>query len=949
MARDVPVRPTRVGQTSTAEPTTVDYRRIFAQAPGVVLVVSADSSFTIVDASEAYLQATFLRREDLVGRALFDVLPQEPVETRVAAIVKLRNALEEVLSTGRPNVMPVQRFDIVTSEAEGGGSVERFWSAVNSPIFAADGALAYIVHSIDDVTDFVRSSRAMVNDDDTLRLEILHRGQMLAAANAQLREVVTQFQAMYDQGLFAGRVGLDGTVLDVNRSSLEQCGYIRAEVVGKPFWECGWWNRSADVQEWVKNAVERAARGETFRGLSTYYWSDGTERIVDFACMPVKDESGRVLFVFPTGMDITERASVERNLRATEILESITEGFFALDPEWCFTYVNRAAQRIWDRAPNDLIGKVIWAEHPGLRGSEFEPAYRQAMDDRVASAKVTAYYAEHRRWYETQTYPAVEGIAVYFRDVTAEIEAKAAHRRLVSLSERQRRIYEAALSNTPDLVYVVDASSRFIYANQALLATLGITREELIGNTCLDLGYPPSHAEMHFRELKHVIATRLPVRSEVPFTGRQGKRVYDYLLVPVLGADGKVVAVAGTARDITDRQAAEEAIREHADALREADRAKDEFLATLAHELRNPLAPLRNALHLLRESAKSADDAPSSLLTLMERQLSHLVRLVDDLLEMSRISRGTLVLRKEKVELADVVRNAVETSKPLIDAARHTLQVSVPEESLWLEGDPVRLAQIVANLLNNAARYTDNGGQISLLAARRGEEATIRVIDNGIGIEPEALPRVFEMFSRGAEIAGRDSVGLGIGLALARRLAGMHGGSIEAHSGGRGKGSEFVVQLPLAAAPDERTRAGPLRVAEGRSLASARVLVVDDNRDAAESLAMIVRSFGAEAAVACSGPEALHAFETFAPGIVFLDIGMPLMDGYEVARRLRSRYPDSSLTLIALTGWGQVEDRRKARAAGFDYHVVKPADIDTLRKLVGAEGAASVPSLRDAT
>src|SRR5690606_37464125 len=194
-------------------------------------------------------------------------------------------------------------------EAEGGGSVERFWSAVNSPIRSADGTLAYIVHSIEDVTEFVRTSRAMQQDDDALRLEILHRGRQLAAANAQLHEVVSQFQAMYDQGVFAGRIGLDGKVIDVNRSALEQCGYTRSEVLGKPFWECGWWNRSADVQRWVENAIGRAVRGGTFRGLSTYYWSDGTERIVDFACMPIKDESGHVLFVFATGMDITERVS----------------------------------------------------------------------------------------------------------------------------------------------------------------------------------------------------------------------------------------------------------------------------------------------------------------------------------------------------------------------------------------------------------------------------------------------------------------------------------------------------------------------------------------------------------------------------------------------------------------------------------------------------------------
>src|SRR5690606_21586814 len=247
-------------------------------------------------------------------------------------------------------------------------------------------------------------------------------------------------------------------------------------------------------------------------------------------------------------------------------------------------------------------------------------------------------------------------------------------------------------------------------------------------------------------------------------------------------------AVAGTARDITHRKAAEQAIREHADALRVADRAKDEFLATLAHELRNPLAPLRSALHLLR--ADNSEAPPPSLIALMDRQLDHLIRLVDDLLEMSRITRGTFALRKERIELADVVRNAVETSKPLIEGAHHELVISLPDEPLWLEGDPVRLAQIIANLLNNASRYTEDRGRIEVRAERNGEHALVSVTDSGIGIAPEMLPRVFEMFQRGSESGVRGG-GLGIGLSLSQRLAAMHGGAVEAYSEGVGKGSRF--------------------------------------------------------------------------------------------------------------------------------------------------------------
>src|SRR5690606_14575524 len=258
--------------------------------------------------------------------------------------------------------------------------------------------------------------------------------------------------------------------------------------------------------------------------------------------------------------------------------------------------------------------------------------------------------------------------------------------------------------------------------------------------------------------------------------------------------------------------------------------------------------------------------------------------------------------------------------------------------------DPVRLAQIVANLLNNAARYTENGGRITVRAERRGDDALISVADTGIGIEPEDLPRVFDMFRRAA--SARGSAGLGVGLPLARRLAGMHGGSIEARSAGPGRGSEFVVRLPAASAPRRRRRAGPARAAERERLRSLRILVVDDNADAAESLAMILRTFGADAAVASSGPEALRKVEAFDPSAVFLDIGMPLMDGYEVARRIRSRRTDRPPVLIALTGWGQREDRRKAREAGFDHHLVKPADIDALRKLVTslAVSDASAPA-----
>jgi CheY-like chemotaxis protein len=318
----------------------------------------------------------------------------------------------------------------------------------------------------------------------------------------------------------------------------------------------------------------------------------------------------------------------------------------------------------------------------------------------------------------------------------------------------------------------------------------------------------------------------------------------------------------------------------------------------------------------------------------MQRQVNHLVRLVDDLLEVSRISRGTLSLRKERVELHAVLQHALETSEPLLRAAGHTLVTDLPPEPLWLDGDPVRLAQILANLLNNAAKYTDGGGRIEVRGRSEAGQAVLSVRDNGIGMAPEALPRMFEMFSRGNRASGRSQAGLGIGLALSRRLAEMHGGTLEGHSAGPGEGSEFTVRLPLAGAgPVPATVAAP---AADHRLDRVRVLVVDDNEDAGDSLAQILSMLGAEVRVARDGHGALAAFPEFAPRVVLLDIGMPGMNGYDTARALRSLEGGGDAMLVALTGWGQEEDRRSAAEAGFHHHLVKPAELPALQALLAS-------------
>jgi PAS domain S-box-containing protein len=397
---------------------------------------------------------------------------------------------------------------------------------------------------------------------------------------------------------------------------------------------------------------------------------------------------------------------------------------------------------------------------------------------------------------------------------------------------------------------------------------------------------------------------------------------------------GRSVRMVGVMIDVTERRQAEARLLAAQAALREADQRKDEFLATLAHELRNPLAPIRNAAQVL--SAPQLGEAQSTWARqVIHRQVEHMARLLDDLLDVARITRGKLQIRKEPVDLASVVDTAVEAARPLIDARRHTLTIELPARPPMIDADPVRLAQVLSNLLTNAAKYTDPGGRIALGAHAAAATLRMWVRDNGIGLTPAELATVFEMFSQSEDAHSRSQGGLGIGLALVKGLVGLHGGTVTAVSEGPRRGSEFAVELPLGARGDpadasEADRHGDVPLSESRK----RILIADDNQDAAESLAMLLRLAGHEVRVATSGRAALALANAFRPDAALLDIGMPEMNGYEVAAALRAAPWGEAMTLIALTGWGQDEDKRQAQAAGFDHHLTKPAGYEQLEVLL---------------
>jgi signal transduction histidine kinase len=388
---------------------------------------------------------------------------------------------------------------------------------------------------------------------------------------------------------------------------------------------------------------------------------------------------------------------------------------------------------------------------------------------------------------------------------------------------------------------------------------------------------------------------------------------------------GKLLGAVNVLMDITER-------KQTVDALRESDRRKSEFLAILSHELRNPLAPLRNGLQILRLTRH--DGTSDQALSMMERQVEQLVHLIDDLLDLSRIAKGKIHLRGGRIELAAAVHDAVETSRPLIEERGHQITVRLPPKPVYVHGDRDRLAQTFSNLLNNSAKYTGPGGHIWLTVEQHGSDAVISVKDDGVGIPEDKLGAIFEMFTQVDQKLERSPGGLGIGLNLVRGLVEMHGGTVEARSGGPGEGSEFIVRLPVLLSPTVNTP-GVTDDGDTNPCTAHRILVVDDNRDGANSLALLLQAMGHDTRTAHDGLEAVEAATTFRPEVMLLDIGLPRLNGYEVARRIRAQPWGAHMVLIAQTGWGQEEDHRRSKEAGFNFHLVKPVDPADLEKLLG--------------
>ncbi len=776
------------------------------------------------------------------AEGLFGYTPQEAVGRPITLIIPPERQEEEheILNKLRRGER-VEHFETVRVTKDG-RAIDI--SLTISPIRNLDGHVVGASKVARDISGKKRAEEALRQSEERYR--------QAAAEAARAAEANAKFRTLFEQGAqFAGMLTLDGIVVEANTLSVDACGFTREDTIGRPFWECGWWNRSTALMAMIKAACSTAARGEMFRTETRYFVADGSERFVDLIIAPVKDESGRVLFLNPTGTDVTEKKTAEANLRKqTERMSLLWEA---------------ASVLLTTEEPNAMMRGLF--------------------------AKIAPHF----------------GLDTYFHFMVNEAGDALRLESYMGISEEVAR------------------TIRRLEFGQSVSGAVAQTREPITASRIHLSDDPRLHIAKGFGIRAYVGNPLLAgerLLGTLSFASRT-RETFDADELEFLRTICHYVTVAYERLRM---------VRE----LREGDRKKDDFIALLAHELRNPLAPIRNGLHVMRLAGGESDAALIRARSMMDRQLEHMVRLIDDLLDVSRINRSKMDLRRSRVALSDVINMAVETAGPIVDAGGHALSISLPQGQVFLDADLTRLAQVFANLLTNSAKYTAPGGHIFLTAELQGENVVVSVRDTGIGIPREFLPNIFDMFSQVDRSIERSTGGLGIGLALVKGLVEMHGGTVIASSEGEGRGSTFTVSLP---AQVERTRLAVGASPDNDQSASRpkrRILVVDDSRDGAESLAILLRLMGNEVSTANDGARAVEAAEQFRPEVILMDVGMPRLNGLDATRRIREHEWGRDMAIIAVTGWGQNGDRERSRAAGCNGHLVKPVNVSELNELLAA-------------
>ncbi|HEY9691694.1 MAG TPA: PAS domain-containing protein [Oculatellaceae cyanobacterium] len=929
-----------------------DFQVLFESAPGLHLVLTPN--FTIVAVSDAYLRATMTKREEILGQGVFDVFPDNPEDPTATGVLNLQSSLLSVLQNKATHTMAVQKYDIPRPESKGGGFEERYWSPVNSPILGTDGEVRYIIHRVEDVTDFVRLKQQEVKEHE-LALSLQERTQQMEAEiylrSQELQEVNRQLQAA-NLELANARDGAEKAHQRIT-SILESItdGFVAVdrdwrfsyisqatarilqkdlqELVGKQVWQEVFPEAVGTVLESELNrAMERQVTVELeqfYRPLNKWF------EIHAYPC----EEGLSIHF-----RDITQRKQAESdrqqaNQQVVNILESIGDAFVAMDREWRITYVNQETARLNGKKPEEFIGKTHWEVWPWSVGTVVEQNYRRAVAEQVA-VHFEALYEPLDMWLDIHAYPSPDGLSLYFRDISERKRVEEA----VKTSEER---FQLLLENVKDYaIFFLDTENRFTRWSLGAERILGYQEAEILGQSGSIIFIPEDfEREEDQKELQKAIKEGR-AENERWHMRKDGSRFWGSGIVTSLrDHQGNHKGFAKIMRDLTERKLVEDERNQLLESEQQAraqaetaNRIKDEFLAVLSHELRSPLNPILGWTKLLR-SRKFDQKTAERALEIIDRNAKLQAQLIEDLLDVSRILRGKLSLNPCPVNLKATIEAAIETVRLAAEAKSLDIQTIFAPSVVLVAGDSNRLQQVVWNLLTNAVKFTPIGGRVEIKLECVESQAQIQVTDTGKGINRDFLPHVFDYFRQENSSTTRIFGGLGLGLAIVRHLVELHGGSVCVESLGEGQGATFTVRLPLIKINPQTSEHSeqPNRASD---LSGIKILVVDDEADSREFISFVLEQSGAAVTAVRSAREALETIVQTKPNLLLSDIGMPDVDGYMLIRQIRAMSPDQGgeIPAIALTAYASEIDAEKALSAGFQRHLAKPVDPDELAAAV---------------
>ena len=1015
----------------------LDFRLLFDATPVPYLVLTPD--FTMVAANEARLRATMTTREQILGRKLFEVFPDNPADPTATGTRNLRASLMRVLQNKCPDVMPLQKYDIPKRGSAEDEFEVRYWKPLNSPVFGPGGEVAYIIHSVEDVTEHILKQRAVEESEARFRLIADAMPQMVWSALPDGYHDYYNRQHYEFAGMpFDATIGDNwGSILHPDDLPRTRQAWEHSLATGEPYeieyrlrhrsGEYHWMlaralpirNQTGGIERWIGTCTDihgqKVLRAQlqdaqlrlegtlSAAEIGTWTWNIQADRVYadcNFAKLfeiskedanggPLKaylaavhpddldavqaniaeslaarkpyqyqfrlrlrdggirhihargkidvDASGQPAWMPGVVIDITQQKLAEEARQRTEfqfktITDSNVIGVMQYRYDGSIVKANDAFLRMLGYSREDFERDGLsWRD---LTPPEWEEVDRKSVDVLQSTGSVEAFEKEYLK-KDGSRLPVYVGAANYQgnrEEGIAYILDTSEIRKAQSALKESEVQFRTLAENIPQLAWMADSDGAIFWYNNRWFEYTGTTLEDMRGWGWEKVHHPDFVEAVKAKYRSQIVEQHVPWEDLFPLRSADGE--YRWFLsraVPIRDQQGRIVRWFGTNTDITIQREAEEA-------LEAANRRKDEFLAMLAHELRNPLAPISTAANLLAVASPDKNTI-RKYSEIISRQVRHMTDLVDDLLDVSRVTRGLVSIEKSELGVKDVIHGAIEQSAPLIDSRHHALTVRLAQDDAVVLGDRTRLIQVLANLLNNAAKYTPLGGHILLCMEVKPPCVCISVADDGIGMDAQLLPHVFDLFTQAERTPDRSQGGLGLGLALVRSIMTLHGGNVTARSEGPGKGSTFTLSLPLLG-KEAKGGDGFAAAAAEDDPGPLRILVVDDNVDAAESLAALLQAQGHAVTIRENARSAIDKAGILRPDAMILDIGLPDMDGYELSRRLHAMPETRDALYIALTGYGQAHDRVLAKAAGFQHYFVKPVDMSALRRAL-TEAASS--------